>query len=175
MDWFGDIIGLGFRGLIGFGVLFGLLFLSVHLQAKMWRALVACYGQAKQTPVLARKIPETIVISKSDDNILRFGWCQNYENYNWTIISILEDGLLISSITPVNTICKDIYLPFDEMEIEPHPWMLWEEPYAISMDKAPDLKVIIGQDTLKWLRQNTGRAPFNETCARVGVDGLLDI
>jgi hypothetical protein len=140
MDWFGDLSGLWFRSLIGFGVLFGLLFLSFYLQAKMWRALVACYGQAKQTPVLARKIPETIVISKSDDNILRFGWRQNYGNYNWTIISILKDGLLISSITPVNTICKDIYLPFDEMKIEPHPWMLWEEPYAISMDKAPDPK-----------------------------------
>jgi hypothetical protein len=161
MDWFGDLIGLGFRSLIGFGVLFGLLFWSVDIQAKMWRALVACYGQAKQTPVLARKIPETIVIFKGDYNSLRFGWRQNYMLYAGASFSILEDGLLITALPPGNIIFKDIYLPFDEMKIGPHPWMLWKEPYAISMDKASDLVVIIGQDTLQWLRQNTGAAPFH--------------
>lgn len=160
MDWFGDLIGLGFRSLIGFGVMFGLLFWVVNLQAEMWRALVARYGQAKQTPVIARKIPETIVISKSDYKGVRLGWRQDYASYSWTIISVLEDGLLISAIPPVNLVCKDIYLPFDAMDIGPHPWRLWKESYAISMNKASDLIVIIGQDTLQWLRQNTGRAPF---------------
>lgn len=160
MDGFGDWIGLGFRSLIGFGVLFGLLFLAVNLHAKMWRALVARYGQTKRTPVLARKIPETIVILKSDHNRLRFGWHQNYMQYNGTIISIIEDGLLISATPPNNIIYKEIYLPFNEIKIGSYLWMLWKEPYAISMDKASDLKVIISQDTLQWLRRNTGRAPF---------------
>jgi hypothetical protein len=161
IDWFGDLIGLGIRSLIGFGVLFSLLYLSVNLQAKMWRALRAHYCQAKHMPVIARKIPETIVMFKSDDKILRFGWRQNYAVYYWSIISIVEDGLLISAIPPVNLVCKDIYLPFEEMNITPHSWMLWEEPYAISMNQASDLMLIIGQETLRWLRQNTRRAPFH--------------
>jgi hypothetical protein len=160
MVWLGDLIGLGFRSLIGFGVLFALLYFSVNLHAKMWRALAAHYGQSKQTLVLARKIPETIVISKSGYKGLGVGWRQGYGLYSWTIISVLEDGLLISAIPPVNFVCKDIYLPFDGMTIERHPWRLWQEPYAISMDKASDLMIIIGQDTLQWLRQNTGRAPI---------------
>ena len=161
MVWLGDLIGLGFRSLIGFGVLFGLLYLSVNLHAKMWRALAAHCGQSKQTLVLARKIPETIVISKSGYKGLGVGWRQGYGLYSWTIISVLEDGLLISAIPPVNFVCKDIYLPFDGMTIERHPWMAWQEPYAISMDKATDLMIIIGQDTLQWLRQITGRGLFH--------------
>jgi hypothetical protein len=160
LDWLGDFIGLGFRSLIGFGVLFGLLYVSLNLQAKMWRALAAHYGQAMHTPVLARKIPETIVIAKRGANGWQQGWRQGFMRYPWTIVSVLEDGLLISAIPPVNLFCKDIYLPFDVMKIERHSWMLWQDPYAISMDKASDLIVIIGQDTLHWLRQNTGRIPF---------------
>ena len=159
IDWFGDLIVLGFRILIGFGLLFGLLWLSVNLQAKNWRALGVHYGQCNHMPSLARKIPETIVIFKGEGNSLRFGWRQNYTYYYWSIISVLEDGLLISAIFPVSIFCKAIYLPFEEMHIAPCSWMMWEEPYAISMDKASDLTVIIGKDTLYWLRQNTGRAP----------------
>lgn len=160
MDWFGDLFGLWFPSLIGFGVFFGLLYLSVNLQANMWRSLVTHHGNFKYTPVIARKTPETIVISKAGYKGLRLGWRQSYGLYSWTIISVLEDGLLISAIPPVNLVCKDIYLPFDVMNIEPHPWMLWQEPYAISIDKTSDIIVIIGQDTLQWIRQHTGRPPF---------------
>jgi hypothetical protein len=160
MDWFGDLIGLGFRSLIGFGVLFGLLSWALNVQVKMWRELVARYGQTKQTPVLARKIPETIVIYNSAVKGWQLGGRPKYTTYFGTIISVMEDGLFISAIPPVNLVLKGIYLPFDEMKIEHHPWMLWKDPCAISMHKASNLKVIIGQDTLQWLRQNTGQAPY---------------
>jgi hypothetical protein len=163
MDWFGDLIGLGFRSLIGFGVLFGLLYWAFNVQAKMWRALTTRYAKAKQKPVLARKFPETIVIYDSAVKGWQLGGRPKYTTYFGTTISTLEDGLLISAIPPINFIppFKDIYLPFREMDITSHPWMLWNEAYAISMDKASDLNVIFSQDTLQWLRQNTRRAPFH--------------
>ncbi|MEI8146592.1 MAG: hypothetical protein WCH83_14120 [Alphaproteobacteria bacterium] len=163
MDWLGDLIELGFRSLIGFGVLFGLLFWAFNVQGKMWRALVARYGQAKQRTVLGRKFPETIVIYNSSVQGWQLGGRPKYTTYFGTTISALDNGLLISAIPPIKFIYpfKDIYLPFNEMKIGPHPWMLWNEAYAISMDKASDLKVIISQDTLQWLRRNTGRAPFH--------------
>lgn len=162
VDGFGDLIELGFRSLIGFGVLFGLLFWAFHVQAKMWRALVARYGQANQTPVLARKFPETIVIYNAAVKGWQLGGRPKYTTYYGTTISVLGDGLLISALPPIHLIdpFKDIYLPFNEMDLRSHPWMQWKEPYAISMDNASDLKVIISQDTLQWLRQATGRASF---------------
>ena len=160
LGWFGDLIELVFLSLIGFGVFFGLAFWGLYRSSEMWRALAARYGQAKHTPVLARKIPETIVISEAGSNGWRLGWRQGYALYSWTIIEVLEDGLLISAIPPVNLVCKEIYLPFDMMTIKSHPWMLWQEPYAISMKKAPDLMLIIGLDTSQWIRRNTGYAPF---------------
>jgi hypothetical protein len=162
IGWFGDLIDLGFRSLIGFGGLFGLLFWVNSVQAKMWRALAALYGQSTQTPVLARKFPETIVIYNSAVRGWQLGGRPKYTTYFGTTISTLEDGLLISAVPLINFIypSKKIYLPFSEMRTARHSWMLWKEPYAISMDKASHLKVIIGQDTLQWLRQNTRRAPF---------------
>lgn len=161
MSWFGDLIGLGLRSLIGFGVMFSLLYWAINVRARMWRELAGRYGKTNNAPVLARKFPDVVVILNIKDKHLRMGWHQNYYVYYGTIISVLEDGILISSIPPASFSCKDIYLPFSEMDIGPHPWMLWTEPYAISMDKASDLTVIIGRDTLQWLRQHTGRTPFH--------------
>ncbi len=159
VDGFGDLIGLVFRSLIGFGVFFGLLYWAFNVQARMWRALVASYGQARQAPVLARKIPETIVINDTTVKGWQLGGRPKYQTYFGTIISVLEDGLLISAIPPISFISayKGIYLPFCEMKLEPYPWMLWKKPYAISMNKR------IQPESHHWSGHGTMASPKHGT------------
>ena len=83
-----------------------------------------------------------------------------YRAYAGAKIAIHNDGLALSLIPPFNVLCPPIYLPFDRMVLERTHWALWPEPFAIRMHGLPDVDIIVGRDTVQWLRQGTDRPPF---------------
>ena len=53
-----------------------------------------------------------------------------------------------------------IELPFDEMELRRTDWALWPEPYTLQMRRLGGLDIIVGRDTVQWLKRHTDVLPF---------------
>jgi hypothetical protein len=145
--------------LIGLAVFLAIMWLAARYHSRMWRMVAAQYA-GKAGNFVARKLPETIVIAGRVDAALAFR-PRDYRQYAGAILTLREDALAVSLIPPFNIFCPPILLPFGEMTLAPTAWALWpDEPYAIRMKRLPEIDIIVGRDTVQWIRSRTDAAPF---------------
>jgi len=144
--------------LIGLAVFLAIMWLAARYHSRMWRMVAAQYA-GKAGNFVARKLPETIVIAGRVDAALAFR-PRDYRQYAGAILTLREDALAVSLIPPFNIFCPPILLPFDEMVLAPTAWALWTKPYAIRMKQLSEIDIIVGRDTVQWIRSRTDAAPF---------------
>ena len=125
----------------------------------MWRLASTRYQMRKEAPALGRKL-ETIVITHRASG--PFEGDARYRQYAGTIVAVTGRGLRLSliPIPPLNIMAPALFLPFDEMAIERTSWALWTEPFALRMTNLPDIDIILGRDTVQWIRSRTSEPPF---------------
>lgn len=138
---------------IGLAVFAALMWWIARSHSHMWRRVAARYGGKRRDP-LARKVPETIVIAG------RIPGVGDYRQYAGASVGIHRNGLSLSLVPPLNLMCSPLFLPFDRMELASTYWAMWPEPMAIRMAGLPDIDIIVGNDTVRWLREHSGAAPF---------------
>ena len=85
-----------------------------------------------------------------------------YRQYAGLRLALHPHGIsaCLIPIPPLNLGCRPLFLPFDEMTVAPTDWMLWPDPIALQMRRAADLDIILGRDTLRWIREHVDRPPF---------------
>jgi hypothetical protein len=143
----GDIISF----LIGASVFVGLMYFATKSYALRWRLMAGRYGSSTGSSVLARKTPETIVITKSGANGSVIAGNFSYTLYSWSSLQVHENGLGFSTIFPVSLICPPFFLPFNQMKLEAAKWDLWSKPIAITMNGLPEHVVIFHGNTIEWI------------------------
>ena len=148
--------------IIGATVFVVLIWWLARAHSRMWRLVSASYaGQAASAPIATKPI-DTIVIAARGSSGPLYAGNTAYRAYAGVKITVYEDGLALSLIAPFNVMCPPIYLPFDEMDLKQTSWALWPEPFAIRMRGLPDIDIILGRDTVQWLRGRSDRPPFAE-------------
>lgn len=145
--------------LFGLAVFVAIMWWVVKAHSRMWRLVADRYSGLAGGPAIARKL-ETIVITRRGDLGSMVSGNANFRQYAGTVMTVTRQGLQLSLVPPLNVMCPPLLLPFDQMSLERTSWALWPEPYAIRMTSLPDIDIIIGRDTVRWLRAQTDRAPF---------------
>ena len=112
-------------------------------------------------PTIRRVDPrESIVITKrGEKGPLIFGNAA-YRLYAGVAVTVHQDGLSLSLVPPFNIRCPPLFLPFDQMRLEPTSWGLWPEPFAIRMRRATDVDLILDRSVVSWIREHVDREPF---------------
>jgi hypothetical protein len=145
---------------IGAAVFVALMWWVARAHSRMWRFVSACYaGRAAPAPIAVRTIDTIVIAARGSVGPLYTGNTA-YRAYAGAKIAVYEDGLALSLIPPFNIMCPPIHLPFGEMDLERTDWALWPEPFAIRMKRLPEIDIILGRDTVQWLRARTDRPPF---------------
>lgn len=149
--------------LIGAAVFFGIMYLAVFLNSAWWRQISAQYAGKSGRRMVARKIPETIIVTSRGG--VRLAWPLRYWRiYAASAIKLHEDGLVITQIPPFNIMCPPLFLPFSEMEISetywPHLPLSGTEPCAIRMRRIAHTDIIVARRIVSWVRENLGDSPF---------------
>jgi hypothetical protein len=153
--------------LLGTGVFAGLVIWGTLNHSYLWRRVAAAYPKPDALPEARGKILESIIITKrpepaleSNDIVKRPGPTLGqkvalpYRLYAGVKLSVVDGGLLLSSLLPFNIVHSPIYLPFAEMTISPTWWAMWPEPAAIRMTLLPDTDIILGQKAAQWLYEH---------------------
>ena len=143
--------------LMGMLVLAGALWWIVDAHSSMWRQAAAHYQGASSKATIARKIPETIIITGRGAIGGLHSGNRNYRVYAASNIAIHADGLSIRQIPPFNIRCRPLFLPFDKMELKQTSWALWPEPFALRMRRTPELDIIVDRRLVRWIREHIER------------------
>ena len=135
------------------------LWYALQLHAHMWRQVAARYRGKPSSTATARKL-EVAVIAQRDIRLPNPQLNPRFRNYPGLLMAIHDEGLEFSLIAPFSLMCPPLFFPFDEMELKQTYWALWPEPFAIRMRRLPDVDIIVGRDTVRWIREHIDRAPF---------------
>ena len=145
-----------------FGVLVfaGIIAWLAKAHSHLWRKVSDSHPRRLSSPAIARKAPDTILITRRGESGPLATGNAEYRQYAGAKIAVHAGNLTISLLPPFNLLCPPIELPFDEMEMERTNWALWPEPYAIRMRHLDDIDMIVGHDTGRWLRDYLDSPPF---------------
>lgn len=137
--------------LLGAAVFVALMIGIARSHSLLWRKVSACYGRPIATSIATRF--GTVVLAPMSGI---------YRHHSGTFIGVSPEGLSFSviPIPPLNTFCPPFFLPFEDMRLEPTSWGLWPGPFAIRTSRLPGLDIILGRDTVEWLRQQRSLGPF---------------
>lgn len=136
-----------------------LMWWIVKSHSHMWRLVRAAYPKRTSVPV-GGEILDTVVIASRGMSGPTLKADLNYRQYAGALIAVTDRAICLALVPPFNISCSPIELPFDEMELHPTDWALWSDPKAIRMRALKDIDIILGQDTIRWLRQQTTQGPF---------------
>jgi hypothetical protein len=148
---------------LGAAVFLGLMWHLARAHSFQWRIVSKAYSGRATTSLLARKVPETIVITERGARGPLAPGGAGWRNYPGVRIAVHEDGLALSLVPPFNIMCPPLFLPFVDMEVGSTWWGLWPDPLAIRMKRAPKVDMIVAQDTVRWLRDHYEHGPFRRT------------
>lgn len=150
-----------FLGLVsiafGMAMFLALLWWAATSYSVRWRSVAARYGGRPGTPMVARRAPDTIVIAPSPAPVPPM---LGHRVHAGVAIAVHGDGLALTLLPPLGALCPPIFLPFEAMRLEPTGWGAWRDPFAIRLRDLPGIDVILAEDTVLWLGEHAGRAPF---------------
>ena len=143
--------------LAALAIFVGLMWWVVKAHSHMWRLVAARYRGTPASARIARKLETAMIATRGLRAPNPFG--KHYRRYT-VLLDIHDEGLALIVVPPFNIMCPPLFLPFDEMELKPTDWALWPDPFAIRMRRLPETDIIIGRDTVRWIREHADRAPF---------------
>lgn len=158
-ELFGRLWMLGWY-LAALAIFVGLMWWFAKAHSHMWRLVAAQHAGRKQSPSNARKL-ESIVITRRGAMGGLYAGNAAYRVYPGVSMQIHDTGLALSLLPPLNVMCSPLFLPFEEMELMQTYWALWPEPFAIRMRQLPDVDIILGRDTVRWIREHVDTSPFS--------------
>jgi hypothetical protein len=156
VDWASSLFGLATLG-VGLAVVAALLWWGARSHSRLWRAVAGAYGGRAAAPMVARRAPDTIVIARRG---AAPPMADAHRVHAGASIAAHEDGLSLTLLPPLRIMCPALFLPYDEMRLEPTGWALWPNPFAIRMRGLPGIDLILAEDTVQWLGGRIARAPF---------------
>lgn len=144
---------------LGIAVFLGLIWYVARVHSFQWRIAAKGYAGRPGSPPIATKAPESIVMTGRGRTKLSRGDI-GFRVHHGVRIAVHDQGLALSLIPPLSIMCPPLFLPYEEMKVEPTWWALWPNPVAIRMKRAAEVDIILAQDTARWLRDHSEHGPF---------------
>lgn len=144
---------------IGLAVFLGLMWWIAKANSHWWRAVGTRYRGTSRGRRLARKTPETLVITARGKTGGLVKGNVGFRVYGASRIAIHEDGLVLTQIPPFNVMCAPLFLPFGEMDLTETDWG-FNRAYAFRMDGLSDIDIIVYPRVVRWIRGEIDEAPF---------------
>ena len=140
---------------LGLLVFVAVMWWAAKSHAHLWRLALRKYPERRAWRADAKRLETFVIAHRGALGPSPHG---EYRRYSGAILGVHDRGLSLSLVPPFNLLCPLIELPFDEMELQSTYWALWPDPLAIRMRNLPDLDIILGHDTVEWIRDRT-KAP----------------
>lgn len=147
-----SIWGLFIRTAVGFGMVALLLFFAQRTISQHWRKVAEHYAGQPVSRRLARRFPETVIVTGRVAHRDRRWRLTGWHAYAAVRMDLHDDYLALSMILPFSVLCPPLLLPVAEMELDETWWLTLSEPVAIRMRRTPDIDMIVRGSAAQWLR-----------------------
>lgn len=155
----GDIIEqlyLAVVSMVSLGVVGGLAFYIMHASHSRWREFEPYYAAIVPREPLAKKLAGMLRIAPPGFRWGHLSGELKSERYPPVVLGIHPDGLSLTIVPPFRHGCRDLFLPFDKMTIEPAAWDLIDRAYGIRMEDVDGLEITMFSNIMEWAAENSG-------------------
>ena len=155
----GDIIEqlyLAVVSIVSLGVFGGLALYILHASHSRWREFEPFYAVTAPREPLAKKLAGMLRIAPPGFRWGHLSGELKSERYPPVMLGVHPDGLSLTIVPPFKHGCRDLFLPFDKMTIEPAAWDLIDRAYGIRMEDVDGLEITMFSNIMEWAAENSG-------------------
>ena len=155
----GDIIEqlyLAVVSIVSLGVFGGLAFYILHASHSRWREFEPFYAAMAPREPLAKKLAGMLRIAPPGFRWGHLSGELKSERYPPVMLGVHPDGLSLTIVPPFKHGCRDLFLPFDKMTIEPAAWDLIDRAYGIRMEDVEGLEITMFSNIMEWAAESSG-------------------
>lgn len=155
MGGFFEQLYLAMVSIVSLGVFGGIAFYIMHASHSRWREYELLYAAIEPREPMAKKLAGMLRITPPGFRWGHLSGELKSERYPPVVLGVHADGLSLTIVPPFRHGCRDLFLPFDEMTIEPSAWDLIGKAYGIRMEGVDGLEITMFSNSLQWAAEKS--------------------
>ncbi|MDZ4275660.1 MAG: hypothetical protein U0995_06455 [Erythrobacter sp.] len=128
----------------------GLAFYIIHASNSRWREYELFYADIDRKEPLAKKMAGMLRIAQPGFRWGHLSGDLKSHRHPPVMVGAHADGLSLSVVPPFKYGCRDLFLPFEKMTIEPAPWDFAEKDYGIRMEGVDSIEIQMFSNIMRW-------------------------
>lgn len=128
----------------------GVAFYIMHASTGRWREYELLYAAIEPRVPIAKKMAGMVRISQPGFRWGHLSGDLKSHRHPPVMVGIHEDGLSLSIVPPFKYGCRDLFLPFDKMTIEPANWDMLHKEYGIQMEGVDGIEILMFSTIMEW-------------------------
>jgi hypothetical protein len=154
----GDILEqlyLAVVGAVSLGVFGGIAFAIMHASTSRWREYELLYAVIEPREPMAKKLAGMLRISQPGFRWGHLSGDMKSHRHPPVVVGVHDDGLSLSILPPFKYGCRDLFLPFDRMTIEPAAWDFLPDEYGIRMEGVDGIEIVMFSNVMEWAAEKS--------------------
>lgn len=142
-------------GMVSLGVFGGIAFTIMHASTSRWREYELLYAAIEPREPRAKKLAGMLRISQPGFRWGHLSGDMKSHRHPPVVVGVHDDGLSLSIVPPFRHGCRDLFLPFDQMTIEPAAWDLSPNEYGIQMEGVDGIEIVMFSNVMEWAAEKS--------------------
>jgi hypothetical protein len=133
----------------------GLMFYIIHASNSRWHEYELLYAAFEPREPLAKKLAGMVRISQPGFRWGHLSGDLKSNRHPPVVVGVHDDGLSLTIVPPFRYGCRDLFLPFDKMTIEPAAWDTSSSEYGVQMQGVDGIEILIFSNVLESLAEKS--------------------
>jgi hypothetical protein len=122
----------------------------IYASNSRWREYETLYAASGATKPLARNMTGMVRLSQPGYRWGHLSGDLKSHRHPPVFVGVHETGLSLSIMPPFKYGCRDLFLPFDKMTIEPAQWDFVKDAYGVQMNGVDGIEILMFSNILQW-------------------------
>ncbi|GMN04009.1 hypothetical protein [Erythrobacter sp. MTPC3] len=150
-----ETIYMSFVGAISLGFFMFVGGYIIYASNSRWREFESVYPARDTAKPMDHKITGMVRISQPGFRWGHLSGDLKSHRHPPVNVSVDEKGLTLSIVQPFKYGSGDLFLPFDEMTIEPAEWDLLKKAYGVQMERVEGVEILMFDNILEWAAERS--------------------
>ena len=133
----------------------GLAFYIIHASNSRWREYELLYAAIEPRQPIAKKLAGMVRISQPGFRWGHLSGDLKSHRHPPVSVGVHPDGLSLSIVPPFKHGCRDLFLPFDKMTVEPANWDMLHKEYGIQMEGVDGIEILMFSTIMEWAAERS--------------------
>lgn len=133
----------------------GLAFYIINASNSRWREYELLYAAIEPRQPMAKKLAGMVRISQPGFRWGHLSGDIKSHRHPPVVVGVHADGLSLSIVPPFKYGCRDLFLPFNKMAIEPAAWDLSNNDYGIQMEGVDGIEILMFSTVMEWAAEKS--------------------